>query len=707
MQSKKSISSLIFLIISFLATFSLQATPPSEENLIQPGKSYSGLGENLYYFEDKTATFTIDSVKAEDKKINWQKSNKKILNFGFSTSVYWLKLSLKNSSAKKLRAILEFGQPLIDYLDIFPYCGDKKFEPIFTGDRKPFSNRVLSSRFFELPVEFEAHQECIFYLRMANNDGLHEALQINLFNEKDHYQSTQLFYIIYGLLYGIALVLFIHHLFLYFALKDYSYLSYSLYILFFLIWSFDFNGLGHQYLWPNFPHFGNILLALSSLIFSMAVIVFINLHLNTKENMKIHFQISRVIVYTLTLLAIIPIFFSYSLYFRIFFPLIMFIIPYILFVIIQALIKKNPDALLILYAWLLIGSGGITYGLKFFKILPANFITENGLHIGAFIQFIILAAAMMQRFNRLRKEREKELEKHIEQGRNLEKIVQERTQELRQSNSSLNDLNERLMEMNAALTETRVIMDQDLDMAASVQRNFLTIEDTNFQNWEIATSFLPVASVSGDFYDFYRGGGGYLNGVTLCDVSGHGVSSGLITIAAKSIIFREFFSKKSLSLKKKINSINRKLINEIGQIDKYITGIFLEIKNDTVEYLNAGHPDIILARKNKKVDKIQNIFQEIKGSILGVDGYDVEFDTISFQIDTGECLFIFSDGMIEPFEKKKNLDGYIRLTENIQNLNYENLSATEILDHIMKQYWHELLDYRQEDDITLIVLKKK
>ena len=57
--------------------------------------------------------------------------------------------------------------------------------------------------------------------------------------------------------------------------------------------------------------------------------------------------------------------------------------------------------------------------------------------------------------------------------------------------------------------------------------------------WDIAFEFIPMSGVSGDLYDFYVSEG-EITGLTLCDVSGHGIASGLVTMIARSVFFRNF-----------------------------------------------------------------------------------------------------------------------------------------------------------------------
>ena len=73
----------------------------------------------------------------------------------------------------------------------------------------------------------------------------------------------------------------------------------------------------------------------------------------------------------------------------------------------------------------------------------------------------------------------------------------------------------------------------------------------------------PLAGVSGDLYDiFYTGN--HLNGLGIFDVSGHGISSGLVTMLVKNIIEQEFHDGSNEKLEDVMYIINDRLIEEKG-----------------------------------------------------------------------------------------------------------------------------------------------
>ena len=64
-------------------------------------------------------------------------------------------------------------------------------------------------------------------------------------------------------------------------------------------------------------------------------------------------------------------------------------------------------------------------------------------------------------------------------------------------------------------------------MAAVIQQSFFRQDVKNIKKYEVAYFSRPMVGVSGDLYDFYKTGD-KLDGLGVFDVSGHGISSGLV-----------------------------------------------------------------------------------------------------------------------------------------------------------------------------------
>ncbi len=278
-------------------------------------------------------------------------------------------------------------------------------------------------------------------------------------------------------------------------------------------------------------------------------------------------------------------------------------------------------------------------------------------------------------------------------NQNLEKAVEQRTHELRV--------------LNEELENRQAQADKDMELAEQVQKS---IYPHNFDilGWDIAVSFNPLSGVSGDLYDFYilegqlRGGG-------LFDVSGHGISSGLVTMLAKNTIFRSFRSTLPLPLNEAMKVVNNQVISVKGEIENYLTGCLFRIDKEDpgkLEFVNAGAPHPIFKSKSKKkpAELIKPDSKKPQYGMIGVPDLEVEFQILKKNFKNGDTLVMYTDGISET----ENQDGEPFGKERIMDvLNRVQGTANEICEAIMKELksfagFESVID----DDITIVVMKK-
>ncbi len=288
---------------------------------------------------------------------------------------------------------------------------------------------------------------------------------------------------------------------------------------------------------------------------------------------------------------------------------------------------------------------------------------------------------------------------------NLEQKVAHRTGELLVAKERSEEMNRQLVIKNSELSEARKIAEMDMQMAVNVQKSiFPQIPDTD-PDWDIAACLRPMSGVSGDIYDLYMSGD-RLSGMMLLDVSGHGVASGLVTMIARSVFYRNFFMHASSGLGRIMESANGDLIREIGNAEKFITGILLRLYGNIVEYSNAGHPDIIMRKSgNGEVLAVNDVHEDVKGGILGVHGMAHAYDSMKFEMHSGDVLFAFSDGIIEgkgASNGRFGFDGVMRALKHAQAA-----TASGILGNMLEVYDSFTAGEPAGDDLTLLVLVKR
>ena len=297
---------------------------------------------------------------------------------------------------------------------------------------------------------------------------------------------------------------------------------------------------------------------------------------------------------------------------------------------------------------------------------------------------------------------------------NLEYKVEERTRELSEAKDEieaameeLEATNETLVRVNRELEDSNVRFKMDMQMAASVQAAFLPRTAPNSDGYDISYVFKPMSGVSGDFYDFYQTNG-RLEGAGIFDVSGHGISSGLLTLLARSIIGKHFMTHGDEKLGTMMNTINKSLINEIGQTGYYLTGILLRFRDSMIEYANCGHPHLLF--RSGRTGHVGQVTppdgDSIVGPFLGVDLMDKNYRSLSFKFNPGDCLVAYTDCLLETAGPDGACYDEARIMKSLKEA--PDGGSGEILDHVMEDFY----DHAQKasdfsDDITAIVIRKK
>ncbi len=242
-------------------------------------------------------------------------------------------------------------------------------------------------------------------------------------------------------------------------------------------------------------------------------------------------------------------------------------------------------------------------------------------------------------------------------------------------------------------------MQSELAIAREVQRSFLPQNDPNFEGLDIAAKCIPAYEVGGDYYDFIK----FPNqtyGIAIGDVSGKGTKAAFYMTLTKGFLKATArFSVKPAALLKDLNS----MFFENAERGNFISMIFalFDMHNKKFTFARAGHTPIIYKNANKNAT-----FLKPSGIALGLERGEIFTKTInevSFNFDNGDYFILFTDGVSEAENTKKEEFGLDRIIEIINKYSYS--TATELLDLIEKEISKFCGKAKQHDDMTLIVIK--
>jgi phosphoserine phosphatase RsbU/P len=240
--------------------------------------------------------------------------------------------------------------------------------------------------------------------------------------------------------------------------------------------------------------------------------------------------------------------------------------------------------------------------------------------------------------------------------------------------------------------QERTALEQDLQLAAQVQRGLLPCQNLDRYGWHICYHYEPAGLVSGDYCDVIDAGEAGLY-FMVGDVSGKGVAASML-MAHLHAMFRSLIAVE-LSLKCMLEHASRVFAGSTlpNQYATLVCGRALP--NGRVEISNAGHPAPFVMR-GRSVTVL-----EAAGLPIGLFGRE-EFSVSELQLEPGEGLVIYSDGVSEAADALGAEYGANRLRELIGF--QQPLSASAVLAACREDLSLFRRDAPKLDDVTLFVL---
>jgi len=283
----------LFFIGSVIIVFSINVTY-SQNSIFKiiPSLDYASLGRQVEILEDSDGDLNIDDVISPEFSKQFFQSEVAEPGFGFTSSVYWIKLTINNPQELPVEWYLEIGYPLIDYVDLYIPLTGNDYELLQTGDCLPFDSRDLEYRNFIFNLRENPNSTRTYYLRFKSSSSMN--IPLNFWSKKAFLEKISSEQILLGIYYGAILIMIVYSIFLFIGFREKSYVYLISFIAAFGLLQLALNGLAFQYLWPNWIWWANI--SIPFLIFSalLSFIFFGRSILDLKKNAPIGDKIVKV-----------------------------------------------------------------------------------------------------------------------------------------------------------------------------------------------------------------------------------------------------------------------------------------------------------------------------------------------------------------------------------------------------------------------------
>ena len=239
-------------------------------------------------------------------------------------------------------------------------------------------------------------------------------------------------------------------------------------------------------------------------------------------------------------------------------------------------------------------------------------------------------------------------------------------------------------------------MEQQLALAAQMQRNFLPKENPEFQGFDIAGYNIPCYQVGGDYYDFISIGSNRL-GVTIADVSGKGPGPAMLMASLRTRLEVEVSPGRDIQ---KMTARLNDFVHRETDTNCFISFFFcvLDELSGKLNYVNAGHnPPIVLGRTGK-IRRLESC-----GLCLGMFPSE-KYEANSVKLNREDIAVLFTDGITESRNKNNEEFNERRLIKLLQN--NSELSAKKLLEKVYSELDSFTVGTEQMDDMTVVIIKR-
>ena len=215
---------------------------------------------------------------------------------------------------------------------------------------------------------------------------------------------------------------------------------------------------------------------------------------------------------------------------------------------------------------------------------------------------------------------------------------------------------------------------------------------------DIAASMNAAKDVGGDFYDFFRIDADRI-GFVIADVSGKGVPAAIFMAVSRTLIRATGIRGVSPS---ECMTYSNTLLAKESVNSMFVTvfyGIY-NIRTGEVTYTNAGHNPPYIMKANGSVQSLP-MSKDIIAGFLD----DFQFTENTLQLEPGDTLLMFTDGVTEAIDPEENEYGVERLQQLLGQLVASD--CQKIIDTVKADVKAFAGETEQSDDITLLALKRK
>lgn len=239
-------------------------------------------------------------------------------------------------------------------------------------------------------------------------------------------------------------------------------------------------------------------------------------------------------------------------------------------------------------------------------------------------------------------------------------------------------------------------LDEQLRTASAVQSRLIPERAPTIAGYDIGGIYLPAFAIGGDYFDYIPLAGGRL-GISLADVSGHGVPAALVMSAFRALLRTQVQDGTDPALAcARLNT----LLPDFTGYDDFVTAVYgiLDPPSGSFTYTNCGHHPLLYLHADGHLER-----HKTGGPALSF--YEApHYVTGQITLQPGDRLILYTDGLVELADARGSEFGADRLEEILRQ--QANAPARAMLQTVIQAAKDFSQTESLPDDITLLVVRR-
>ncbi|WP_044625329.1 hybrid sensor histidine kinase/response regulator [Neotamlana nanhaiensis] len=401
-----------------IATYFIGLGLFAQQQVFDTQQSKGKLYEYAQFTNVGDSIFSINNI-LEKQNLQYQPLTTDYHSLGFTTSNYWVRFNIKNSSNQPKSFYLETGRPITDVANLYQINGST-IHTFKSGDKIPINDKQIKHRatIFKLNLPPNEVQEVYIHL---SSDGETINLPLNLYSETEFLLLNYKQQLFLGLFYGLLFLATIIYLFFYTSLKKNTFLYYGLYVLSIGLMQAALDGLLHEYIFTQGGYINDRLVLITALFSNFFLLKYSKCFLDVNTHLK-GFKKAYNIAYAFIGICFILLFINKKTL-EIAYPLSnlngLFSLVLILATSFTMRFKRIKIDPFFSFGIFFLVIGLLGFVMNNLSLLPNNFFTLNSAKFGSGFEVIFLSLSMTNLIRNLRLEKETSQEEALNKSQEI------------------------------------------------------------------------------------------------------------------------------------------------------------------------------------------------------------------------------------------------------------------------------------------------